>query len=285
MIFACAVFASCGQGVDDGAALELASSEQGLSTRIFTPPNGFWIAPSTYTGKLYGPTSTNATWDVAQWSTPGNDLPPFANNVTANANQRAVWSGTSWEMAVSGKSLACDVEFDGFFGVNKTNVYPGYPAGGVNSAPLSTMTALRHTIGVTHKYLTTYDTSCANTSGNHLTAVVFKNTVTNATFFYQLRLHVLVGSDKNPNGNWWALGPSTWGFGDSLRTYGQTQGGLGQHKLYQLNVLPRITSLIQAKMPDKDLSHWVVSGTYHGTHVWGHLNATSVWDSFALTAE
>jgi hypothetical protein len=53
-----------------------------------------------------------------------------------------------------------------------------------------------------------------------------------------------------------------------------------------LNLLPRLRAIIAQGRRygmDQDLSHWQVSGSYHGQNAFGHVVASSRWSGFSLT--
>jgi len=253
---------------------------------LFDPPNGFYVAPAPYDRSLYGPSNSQANWHATQWNTPFNNLPAFNNGKTQNGSQRFIDNGNSWEIAQSGMHVACGKEFAAFAGTNKKNVYPAYPAAGQNSTlTLGNMEYLRHTIAVRPKYERVVNDRCAITQGGDLTAVIFKNTVNNNTFFYQLRLRTVENTRHGIN--WWPWNGPSWGFGDTLSSYGETPAVLGKRKFFDLDLLPRIKEIITTtnKGLDKNLDNWVVSGSYHGSHLWGSIITTAVWDSFSLSAE
>ena len=258
------------------------------AAEIFTPPNGFWLDPVKYNHTLYGPTDSFATWHATQWQSPGPALPAFANGLTASSNQRVVWSGSSWEMALNGHNLACGVEFGGFFEPNIASTYAGYPAAGGNSAPLSSMISLHHRLGVTYKYYAVVDNTCTN-QGNFLTSFVLKNTVDKSSLYYQIAMVYLNSANPNPwpNGYWWEVAnQNNWGFSDGIQHYGGVPPALGHRAYYDIDLLPRIKQIIaMSTLPDKNLSHWVVNSNYHGVHVWGHITATADFDSFSLDQE
>ena len=66
--------------------------------------------------------------------------------------------------------------------------------------------------------------------------------------------------------------------------YGKSIPPIGKRAFYHLDLLPRLAEIIQTAYNwiDTDLSHWEVIGTYHGSHIWGDIRLTGVWDSFSL---
>ncbi len=117
--------------------------------------------------------------------------------------------------------------------------------------------------------------------GGFLTAVVFRNVDNGNTFFYQLELRPV---NKSPSHYWWDWSGPKWGYSDTLLNYGKSIPLIGTRVFYSLDLLPRLKEVLQnaSNGIDTDLSHWVSIGSYHGSHVWGNVRLTSVWDSFSL---
>ena len=276
-------------------------------TAIFTPPNGFYVSPPVHTGVLQTPTSNptkTPTWHVDQWGTmsPLGGFGVTTNTATSNT-QRQVWypstSPVSWQTAVNGNSLTCSVaasgntpatyyEFDALNEPNTNAVYPGYPTAGSQSPPLSTMTSLTHTLSVQYVYYATTDTLCSvATQATILTAVVLHNTVDGTTIFYQLHFVApnALTSKQLVLSEYYASGPSVWGFDDTISSFNATPPPLGGGwTAYSFNLLPKLISTINnSTLPDKALAHWVVNGTYHGVSIWGHEVMTVNFENFSLT--
>jgi len=251
---------------------------------VFAPPDGLWVGPAVYDGTLYGPTSHDATWHVTQWQSPGPALPGFEDGRTDTPSQHVVWSDSGRRMVLDGSALACDAEFGGFFEPNIEETYPGFPAAGGDSMPLSAMSSLRHRISVTYLNYQVFDAAC-NNQGTFLTALVLRNKVDGSTLFYQVSM-VFQGmgeGDPWPEGYWWKATPTEMGFSDSIYHYGFEPPALGERASYDLELLPRVKEVIAMSVAaDRDLAHWVVNSTYHGAHVWGHVKSASVWDGYSL---
>jgi len=61
-----------------------------------------------------------------------------------------------------------------------------------------------------------------------------------------------------------------------------------QVELAQLEyLLPRLTRLLLSGETglDRDLSHWVVDGAYHGSHIWGDVVLSTEWNGYHLVAD
>lgn len=253
---------------------------------ITTVPNGFCVSPVKFNHTLYGCTSAQASWFVTQWGTPTPSMGKFnSSGVAVSASQRAVWTAGTvpvWEMGLNATGITCGNEFDGMFQATDNTNYPGYPAAQTNSAPLSTLSALEHSITVKNVYSVLTPGRCAITQSGILTAVVLHNTTNGNTLFYQVEL-TLVGNPA-PASSFFFTGPSTWGFGDmAWQNYGTTQIAQGTTQVFNLNLLPRIEWVIaNSTLPDKNLADWVVSGTYHGIHSWGDAVNTATFSVFYL---
>jgi hypothetical protein len=157
-----------------------------------------------------------------------------------------------------------------------------------------------HRIGFTLSGFKVLDESCNITQAAFLTAVVLRNTSTRQVLFYQLRLAV---GRSRAGLLTWALPPQTWffrgtnvqsgesrqfGFDDDVTSYGERPLTMGTDRIYNFDLLPRLTDLIGdgAKFGiDQDFSHWVLSGTYHGSNLWGHLTVASDWSGFSLSID
>lgn len=267
-------------------------SNQLAAEQLFDSPRGFWVSPKTYNGTLIGPTSADANWHFTQWNSPS----PMKGFVTdclgeqcrsVSSNQRGVFTGGSWDIAQHGQNLTCGKEFAAFAQANSTASanYPGYPSGRRDVSPaLADLEFLHHTIAIQPIYQAVIHNDCALTQGGDISAIVFKNTVNNHTFFYQIKLTAI---NFVPRAAWWQTGfegPS-WGYGDVLANYGETEAVLKERKYYALDVLPKVSALLESGRAgiDSDLNNWVVSGVYHGSHVWGGVANTARWDSFSLS--
>lgn len=190
--------------------------------------------------------------------------------------------GGQWEIAQNGRNLPPGDEFAVFAEANQPHVYPAYRPAGSSSRPLSQMAYLHHTIGFVAKYEWVVDSDELN-QGGFLSAVVFRNVDNGNRFFYQLELRSV---NKPPCQEWWDWSGPRWGYSDTITNYGKPIPRLGRRAFYHLDLLPRLKQVLQnaSNGIDTDLSHWVVIGTYHGSHIWGNVRLTSVWDSFSLHA-
>jgi hypothetical protein len=247
---------------------------------LFESPQGFWLAPSKWRGTLYGPSMHNANWHFTQWKNPGADFPPFNGDKTRSLNGRLVDRGGQWEIAQNGINLPPGDEYAVFAEANQPHVYPNHRPAGSRSQPLSRMEYLHHSIGFQSKYERVVERGGLS-KGGFITAVVLENTDNGNKFYYQLELR---GVNKSPGKGWWYWSGPTWGYSDTILSYGMPEPPRGQRAFYHLDLLPRLTAVLQAASNgcDPDIAHWIVIGTYHGSHIWGHLQLTSIWDSFSL---
>lgn len=247
---------------------------------LFESPQGFWLAPSIWNGELYGPSVHDANWHFTQWQTPGADFRPFSGLSTATASGRVTDLGGQWEIAQNGKNLPPGDEFSIFAEANRSHVYPNYRPAAEISAPISQMEYLHHSIGFMAKYEHVADDDYLN-QGGFLTAVVLRNIDNGNTFFYQLELRPV---NKSPCQNWWDWSGPLWGYSDAILIYGKSIPPIGRRAFFHLDLLPRLKAVLQnaSNGIDTNFSHWVVSGSYHGSHIWGDVRLTGVWDSFSL---
>lgn len=257
---------------------------------IITPPHGFWIASKEEKGQLYGPTSGNADWNISQWHAPKGELEGFKGGVAKGPNQNVRVLDGSYEIESDGNGLACGQEYGAFAGANNPRVHKRYPSAYRESPPLSAMRRLKHRIALTPLAELVRDRNCQVTRGVIMTAVVLRNTHTDATFFYQLRLRKV---NRAPEPHWWWKGErgggkgKNFGFGDNLETFGMGDAQLNRRTIVEVDLLPRLKELLRDPQVniDRDPSHWVVSGTYHGQGIYGNIKILTRWDSFSLSYE
>ena len=100
------------------------SQAMGHGHVLFESPHGFWLAPSIWSGTLYGPSMQNANWHFTQWENPGSDFPAFQGDTTATAAVRLVDFGGQWEIAQNGVNLPPGDEFSVYAEANQSHVYP-----------------------------------------------------------------------------------------------------------------------------------------------------------------
>ncbi len=253
---------------------------------IISAPHGFWVTSSEKKRELFGPSSVSADWHIAQWNSPNPDLGIFYNGMSKGTNQRVRVIDGFYEIEADGQGLACNREFDSFAGANNTRVYKHYPSAYFGSPTLAEMHTLNHRIGVTPMIEMIQGKDCKMTKGVLMTAIVFHNTETDDTFFYQLRLRK-IGAKMKPF--WWSKGQpkgthKRYGFGDNLDSYGLSDAELNKHKVIDIDLLPRIKALLldQSIDIDRNPAHWIVTSAYHGQAMWGNLKLSSRWESFRL---
>ncbi len=256
--------------------VEEASREQTL----VKSPHGFWLAPSPWNGTLYGANVTNANWYFTQWHNPGRKFQPFAGHSTATRSGRLIDLGGQWEIAQSGYNLPPDTEFSVFASPIRADIYPSHPPAISTSGPLSEMEYLHHTIG----FMPKHERMVAEVDQNHggyLSAIVLKNTEAGDSLYYQLALRSI---NRRPHHGWWQWSGPRWGYCDTILNFEESIAAVGERKFYHLDLLPRLKKILRnaANGVDSDPSHWVVVGAYHGSHIWGDVRLTGVWDSYSL---
>ena len=277
------------------------------ATPVYTPPDGFWLRPSDHSGRLYGPSNTNATWYVGQWDIP-KDLPSFVNGLTGNEYASVAIGRGTYSLRQTTQLLPCDKvfnsgrslpdEFDLFVAPNNINT-PGYPQAHRLLGPdLATATAIIHQIGVEVGSAKLLDNVCPTTQATLLTAVVLTNKNSQQTFFYQLRLGITKavssGVDQElPPARWFFTGKNIqsggsrqFGFGDNISSFGFLPvRQVGSLNTFKIDILPRLKVLLAQGEKfglDQNLAHWQVTGTYHGQNAFGHVEFSSTWTAFDL---
>jgi len=290
--------------------LRSAAAAPPAGRELFSPPTGFWIMRSDGSNALYGPTSASADWTVAQWNIP-TELPTFQNGVTQNQFARvSIEADGSVTLSQYGDALSCrkqyasgmsDVhEFDLFLRPNN-GTPPGYPKATTGpSARLGELSHIFHAIEVEPRSVEAKDASCQVTKAVFLTAIVLANPSKRQTIFYQLRLGAFTAigsslSSINLPPFWFGKGtdPRTartgyFGYDDSISSYEQEPVAINKPSKFALDLLPRFTALIREGAQfelDQNLSHWIISGAYHGEIVWGHIRVSSHWQNFSLAAQ
>ncbi len=278
---ACPAPALASDGGAGTAELPADGAEPQPGDTLFESPQGFWLAPSRWDGTLYGPSKRNANWHFTQWENPGPDLSPLLDGRSATASLRVVDRGGQWEIAQNGANLPPGDEFAAFAEANQTHVYADYRPAGTDSLPLSRMAYLHHSLGFRARYEVALDDGSMTHQGGYLTAVVLKNIENGNRFFYQLELRPV---NKKPSNGWWDWSGPRWGYTDSILTYDRPIPELGERVFLHLDLLPRLVEIVGGAFngSDPDPAHWVVTGTYHGSHVWGNVRLTSEWDCFSL---
>jgi hypothetical protein len=277
---------------------------------VYDPPHGFWLIPSDYSKRLYGPSADTANWAVAQWDIP-RDLPPFHDGVAENEfAQVTINPDGSYTLAQNGSALPCEKDFrSGHRLVDEFDLlvqpvnrnFPGYPQASKNVS--SSLSLLRHIYyHITATLLGTHvlDTACRVTQVGYSAGVVLTNPRSRQTLFYNLRLAVM---QSRGNQQFWRLPPPMWpfagenpqsggqgqfGYGDNITSYGGQPLEPGVQTSYSLDLLPRLTNVLRTGAErgiDQDLSHWILSGTHHGGAIWGHVRSATQWTNYSMTLE
>lgn len=297
-IAACVAVCSLGQVT---AAADPVRHTASTPTPVFAQPSGFWLVPSDHSGQLYGSTSPDANWNIAQWHIP-EDLPAFSDNSTQNAD--AAVSLGSYDNEVNFTQMASDlicsttsspVEFDLFASPNNDN-YRNYPSAAVGVSPsanLDTLTDITYSFTVHSQVMTTLDDACELAQGSQVAAVVLSDPTAGQTLFYEVRVEryrVLDGvtTTQLPSPYWYQTGSPNgiYGYGDNVTTYGAPAATIGTTESYNLHLLSRLTQLVQQANTygmDQNLSDWYIRGAYYGQLCWSHMDIESQWSSFALT--
>ena len=277
------------------------------TTAVYAQPIGFWLMPRDRSGRLYGPTAPSANWAIAQWGSP-KDLPAFnSDKVTENEMQRVkMHADGSYSLSQNTRSQPCTWKYstgknlvketDLFASPNNRRIAPDFPQATVNDgARLSAISHIFHELQLRPTNYRSESSECQTSQAAFITAVVLSNPTSKQTLFYQLRLAAFRSFDSKHAefpAAWFFTGKNMqnglsgqYGFGDNVTTYGQPFAEMGKWTTYRLDVSQRIKSLIALGAlhgMDQDLSHWVLSGTYHGLSAIGHVSIAGEWRDFAL---
>jgi hypothetical protein len=191
-------------------------------------------------------------------------------------------------------------EFDLLAGPNNARVRHFPQAANDVSLNLAQTSRVGMDISLDIKRAEVVDAACKVSQTIFTAAVVITNVPSHQTLFYQLRLGLVRAPSKGGAAtrlapNWFFTGTNTqagvtgqFGFGDNVTSYGQTWTEVGSPHVYHVDMLPRIKWLIAQGARyglDQDLSHWRVTGTYHGQGIMGHVRNDAVWGQFALNLE
>jgi len=283
----------------------------GYDMRGATSPQANWMAASWFnpSGALddfrSNRASNGATYDMAANPSQTIDFYP---------------SGKRYSIWQTSRLLGCQTEFDSFVQTNPD--LPQFPSARATPArhTLAGMEHLYHaiTVELLPFALVGQPISCPEnrptpTQGVVMTALVLRDNFTDppSTFFYQLRL-AYFGEGLPPTSYdypadeawfgreippalWWhdrAFNPRSptfkniFGYSENISSYGATMAVPGKLSEYKIDMLPRLTSLIKSGTNgiDRELSHWIVLGTYHGDASWGHVRFGGMWSNFSLSA-
>jgi hypothetical protein len=248
---------------------------------------------------------------VAQWNIP-EDLPPFdAARVSRNRWARVTWLGASrYELAQDASILSCEklypsgrqlvTEFDLLASPNNRRV-SGVPQATTMPGPdLAHAAQVKADIRLDIRDAQAADTACRVTQTIFLFALVLTNVTQRQTIFYQIRLGLArpataFAKAHPPESAWFftgtniqAGGTGQFGFGDNVTSLGQSWTEPGQQQTYHLDLLGRLRWLIARGSQhglDQDLSHWHLTGTYHGQAVMGHMRNDAIWSDFSLVID
>jgi hypothetical protein len=262
--------------------------------------------------ELYGATSPAPDWAIAQWDIPER-LPPFRAGLSQNQfGSVHIMRDGSYELRQTTGELPCSKvfgsgrrlpdEFDLLVRHLQPTPRTAKASRESQTLPsLATTLAIHHDINVKFGEARILDKLCKNTMANILTATVLSNRAADQTFFYQVYLGRFVSRGRASRlvelraaPSWFRTGQSaqsggrgSFGYDDNIWAgYGLKPAVVGENTNIALDLLPRIRAIIvQGRRygMDQDLSHWRISGTYHGQNAFGHVEASSRWSGFRLT--
>jgi hypothetical protein len=266
---------------------------------LMEPIRGFAIRPMEKQKPLYGDTSGAANWRIAQWNNPSAPLgqfEPYACPTTCFAAQspsakvllQISGDTSTFSLEQHGADLPCTQngrprEFDLLASPMHFRPQP--------VADFANLTlTLRLTIETAKRSAAP---ACNDNQGQAMAAAVLRNDYTEPkqVFFYHLILfRYNVTSSAT---GWWARGrvrgggrSQRFGFRDSLSSFDKPAMPGGNTYDLQLDLLPRLKSLIESGMygMDKDPTHWQMRSAYFGQHIWGKTDLSSRWERVELVA-
>lgn len=285
------------------AAGQPRSGEAPAPVAVFAHPSGYWLSPPTYSGRLYGATSPQANWNIAQWGIP-NGLPSFYDGVSLNRSAGVLTLPHGVVLQQTTSRLSCGTtvppEFDLLAEPNTSPTYPGYPSAALDVSHLANLAALSDlSFGIALRPLAMHvlgagcqaPATAGIDQGVMLGAVILSDPSAGQTLFYQVQFDVYrvqngVTTTTAPSYFYFTGSGGIYGYDDDATVYGQRQAQLGQSTPYHLALLPRLKQVIQQGQSygmDQDLAHWYINGAYYGNSAWGHMVTAAVWQHFSLT--
>jgi hypothetical protein len=301
------LFATLAIATSSGAHPQIFSSGPVVTSIIGNWQHGARIIPSAGGKTLYGQFDSSADWVLSQWDNPVSDLGNFGSLTCSGgfAGYTNCWQATSpnitdtfgtdgssvqWFDTVSagGSTLPCTpsgvAELDNFLAAN--GPYPAYPHAIKANVNLGVAPNLYAKVSVNPVSFTVNSARCATTQSEVMLAITFTNASQHQTLFYQLHL---VGYPIQQSATWFANN-NPFGFRDELWDgYGLFQNGIptGQVTAININVLPRITSIIQGATNglDTNISDWQSGQINVGHNVWGDMQTESLWSAASLSTQ
>lgn len=255
------------------------------------------------------------TWGVEQWNGPSRLTHPYTQTLNSNGNwslanasasvqydkTTSPWLGGTFTLSQNGASLPCSplTEYDLFLSPKSVEASMGSLAGAAAngmkaSQPLSTLQGLSFNLGlqITYEQL---GTNCTVNQAGYLLGFLFRNTVTSKTLFYQIyfrRAAIDNGSVvlAQPNNSFFDDGQGNIGIDDHITNVASSIEApvlRGPRLGYSVNILPRLTAIIQSGGPggrsyDTNLSRYNLTKTYFGQNIWGNSLTTATWDNFNI---
>lgn len=280
---------------------------------LLPPGRGFAlyapVAEAGHSPQLYGATSPTPDWAFAQWDIPER-LPPFRDGLSRNrfASVRLTPDG-GYRLTQTTGALPCSKRFTSGrdlpdeFDLFAQALHPLAMTVGVKPGrepSLAAAQTVRHSLAVEIDEGRALDRGCQHTMANVLTAIVLANPTANQTLFYQIYMGRFVArADQarlvsiRPAPSWFRTGRSgqsgatgSFGYDDNIwSSYGLPPAAPGATTRLAADVLPRLRAVIADGRRyglDQDLSHWRVTGSYHGQNAFGHVTFSSAWSGFAL---
>ncbi|HCP10149.1 MAG TPA: hypothetical protein DIT22_05530 [Thermodesulfobacterium commune] len=271
----------------------------GYAADIFRPPEGYNIAdPEARPIKLYCPSNEKANYRIAQWNNPvalscwkkeKDALVARSPNLVVK-----IYNDGSQELDQNGKNLPCWSERLQRWNEFSAHITPNDESY-IYSPTLSDMKKLIYKIKVKLKKQKFLDDHCSITQGEAFLSLVLKNNISKDVIFYKVRLSNINNRGLKLKPYWyWSKGEGEkaieekvkiFGFADTIETFGQEFLSVGQERLIEIDLLPRLLEILQDKRAeglDRDPSHWYVSSAYYGQHIWGGVKLKTKWSNFRV---
>ncbi|MHB1305311.1 MAG: hypothetical protein ACYCZB_17915 [Acidiphilium sp.] len=287
---------------------------------LMTPKASSQGGPKPYGATSAAPRWNIAQWGIPGENAVDGGLPPFSRRQENGATVLTTSShGTSVKITRSagnetvalsqnGAQLAClnpsgnPREADLFIQTNGGAVNgvgrAGFLRSGNNAIMLGHMKHLYQTVttSITTRLVPT-PKGCAINQAGVLTALVLQDRFAHPvqTLFYQFSFSNLCGPGtparvrfckSPPKRPGWFFRKNPFGVDDALPLVGQRLLQSGEARTIRLDLLPRLKTIIEHAPPgmDRDLSHWTVTGSYIGQHIWGDVVLQSKWSGYRLIA-
>jgi hypothetical protein len=285
-------------------ALHVVASANARTPLIETWDKGDWIVPTTRGALLYGASSIDADFAVAQWNNPSplgafvagrcsagrtNCFTAASPNITDSLYTDNL--GNHWvDLLSAGTGAACyprnGAELDNLQTAIGP-VYRRYPQAVLASANVGKSSHLYLSVTAEPKaFATLAGAQCSpqGTAAAMLVAVVFNNLRAHQTLFYQLRLQ----GYRSPAAPGFFANHQPFGFRDIIGKFGVYRDGLpaGRPTALSIDILLRLKAILSTATNglDRNPGNWTTGSAYMGQIVFGNVRAETAWCCFSLAA-